>query len=73
MMHSERLVGTFLCILIRLELVDCISELKSGIVTAGVLGDMGNKGVRESLSCSWKINCKSGILDLYNPLIIPSV
>ncbi len=44
--HTEYLVGTFLCILIRTEWAGCVSELKAGIVTAGMLGVMGNKGVR---------------------------
>ncbi len=56
-MHTKYLVGTFLCILVRSEWVSCISELKSGIVTAGMLGVMGNKGVRARVqqSCLWEV------------------
>ncbi|CAM9117041.1 unnamed protein product, partial [Laminaria digitata] len=41
---KEHLVGTWLAVFVRASMLTQVSDVRSGIVTAGVMGVMGNKG-----------------------------
>lgn len=44
MIGKKHLVGIWLCIFVRFELTSAVTDLRTGTVTAGMLGVMGNKG-----------------------------